>query len=328
MKLARKIGLGIALVSILSMGYCLYGGAVTWEGGIDKPQEEWYVGVTLHEFKHAFWAAELQACLDAGEKYNFKVEVRDAEGDAAKQIAILDGFITKGADLIVLAPTHSEALVSAVRKANAAGIPVITLNRTVGKGAEVVTYVGADDYLGGRFQGELVAEALDGKGNIILLQGNLGSSPQELRERGLEDVLAGYPDIEIVAKYPCDWDRGKALAATQDALVRFPKGKIHGIVSQDSEMNMTALQAIKAAGRDELIGKIVCFDYPSYVKENILNGNFHGTVLQDPYQQAMICMDTVWLYLSGHEGHIPRPVFFTPLPKITKDNADLYPPSW
>lgn len=328
MKLIRKIGLGITLVSILLMGFCLYGGAITWEAGIDKPQENWRVGVSLHEFKHAFWAKELQGCLDAGKKYNFVVEVMDAEGDAAKQIATVEDFITKGMDLIVLAPTHTEALVSAVLKANKAGIPVITLNRTVGEGAEIVTYVGADDYLGGRGQGELIAEALSGKGNIILLQGNLGSSPQILREQGLEDVLAGYPDIEIVAKYPCDWDRGKALTATQDALVRFPKGEIHGIVSQDSEMNMTALQAVKAAGRTELVGKIVCFDYPSYVKENILNGNFYGTILQDPYQQAMLCMDMVWLYLSGNVGHIPRPVFFTPLPKIIADNADLYLPSW
>jgi ABC-type sugar transport system substrate-binding protein len=91
---------------------------------------------------------------------------------------------------------------------------------------------------------------------------------------------------------------------------------------------MTALQAVKAAGRTELIGKIVGFDYPSYVKENILNGDFYGTVLQDPYQQSMICMDAVWLYLSGHGGRIPKPNYFTPLPKITKDNANLFPPSW
>ena len=161
-----------------------------------------------------------------------------------------------------------------------------------------------------------------------MLQGVLGSSPQVDREAGLEDALKAYPDIKIAAKFPCDFDRGKALAATQDALVRFPKGKIDAIVTQDSEMCMTALQAVKSAKRTELVGKIIAFDYPSYVKENILKGNFYGTVLQDPYQQAMIGMDVVWMYLSGNAGHIPQPNFFTPLPGVTKGNAELFPPSW
>ena len=188
--------------------------------------------------------------------------------------------------------------------------------------------MGANDYTGGLVQGELIVDAIGKKGKVILLQGNLGSSPQVQREKGAEDYLAGYPDIKIVAKYPCEFDRGKALAATQDALVRFPKGQLDAIISQDSEMCMTALQAVKAAGRDELIGKIVAFDYPSYVKENILNGSFAGTVLQDPYQQAMISMDAVWLYLAGRGNHIPKPNYFTPLPKVNKGNAQGYPPSW
>jgi ribose transport system substrate-binding protein len=140
--------------------------------------------------------------------------------------------------------------------------------------------------------------------------------------------LKSYPDIKIMAKYPCGFDRSKALAAMQDALLKFPKGQIDAVVSQDSEMCMTALQAIKAAGRTELLGKIIAFDYPSYVKENILNGSFAGTVLQDPYQQAMIGMDAVWMYLSGNEGHIPKPNYFTPLPKVTKETAPGFPPSW
>jgi ribose transport system substrate-binding protein len=280
-------------------------------------------------FNHAFFEAQIKACMDAGKKYGFKVEVRDGESDPAKQSAIIDEFIVKGVDMVLLCPVVGGALVSSVLKCNKAGIPVMILNRTLGgEGADTIAYVGANDYTGGLVQGELVVDAIGEKGNVILLQGNLGSSPQLHREKGAEDYLKAFPGIKIVAKYPCDFDRGKALAATQDALVRFPKGQLDGIISQDSEMCMTALQAVKAAGRDELVGKIIAFDYPSYVKENILNGNFAGTVLQDPYQQAMIAMDAVWLYLSGKGDHIPKPDYFTPLPKVNKANAAGYPPSW
>ncbi len=330
----KKLLTVIAIVMVVAIGLShsvMAGEAETiWEKGINKPQSQWSVGATLPEFKHNFFAAQMQAILDAGKKYGFKVEVRDGENDPAKQGAIIDEFIVKKVDIILLVPIVKGALVAAVKKANRAGIPVMILNRTLGKGAETIAYVGANDYTGGLVQGELVVQALGGKkkGNVILLQGNLGSSPQINREKGLEDYLSAYPEIKIIHKYPSDFDRSKALAAMQDALVKYPKGQIDVVVSQDSEMCMTALQAIKASGRTELIGKIVAFDYPSYVKENILNGNFMGTVLQDPYQQAMIAMDAVWLYLSGNEGHIPKPKFYTPLPKVVKANAEGFPPSW
>ena len=333
MSLTKKL-IMVSITLFFAFGLCHSAMAeqsgVIWKNGIKKPQSEWFVGATLPEFKHNFFAAQMQAILDAGKKYGFKVEVRDGENDPAKQSAIIDEFIVKKVDCILLCPIVKGALVAAVRRANNAGIPVMILNRTLGEGAESIAYVGANDYTGGLVQGELVLEALGGatKGSVILLQGNLGASPQINREKGLEDYLAAYPDIKIIRKYPCDFDRSKALAATQDALMKYPKGKIDVIVSQDSEMCMTALQAVNAAGRDELVGKIIAFDYPSYVKEKILDGNFTGTVLQDPYQQAMIGMDAVWFYLSGNEGHIPKPNFFTPLPKVMKGNAEGFPPSW
>ena len=83
-------------------------------------------------FNHAFFEAQIKAVTDAGKKYGFKVEVRDGESDPAKQGAIIDEFIVKGADMIVLCPVTSGALVSSVRKCNKAGIPVIILNRTLG----------------------------------------------------------------------------------------------------------------------------------------------------------------------------------------------------
>jgi len=118
------------------------------------------------------------------------------------------------------------------------------------------------------------------------------------------------------------------MAATQDALGKFPKGRLDAIVSQDSEMCMTAILAVEQAHRTELVGKIVTFDFPSYVKENIKAGKFYGTVLQDPYQQAVLGMNMAWLYLTGNVAHIPRPAFITPLPKVTRNNADLFDASW
>lgn len=292
-----------------------------------KPQEEWFVGVILATLRHPFFSNSEQACADAGKKYSFKVEVLGSDSDAVKQVAQVEDFITKGVDMLLLCPVVQGALVSVVNKANKAGIPVMILNRRLGEGADTICYVGADDYQGGQLQAEIIAEAIGEQGNIVLLQGTLGSSPQVCRQKGMEDsISANYPDIKVVAKYPCDFDKAKAIAVVQDILVKYSKGEIDGIVTQSTEMAMGAAQVLEKRDRTEI--KIVAFDNPSYVKEAIAEGRLYGTVLQDPYLQAMIAMDAVWLYLSGNGDYIPKPNYTTPLIKVTKNNVDETPTSW
>jgi ribose transport system substrate-binding protein len=327
----KKIMLGTALVFIVGAVFCLQAyaqsGPIAWKG-VKKPQNEWFVGVALPEFSHPFWVSMFEAANDAGKKYGFKVEVRDAERDAQKQAAILQDFIVKKVDCIVVAPEVGPALIPVFNKAEEAKIPVIVLNRCVPEASNVASCVGPDNYLGGLMQGQLIADAVGGKGNIIILQGTLGVLTEIDRTRGVEDQLKAYPDVKVVGKFSCTWDKAKAVTATQNALVKFPKGQLHGIISQDSEMAMGALQAVKAAGRTDLIGKIVAFDFPTYVKQAILDGELYGAVLQDPYQECMIAMDMSWLALSGHKDRIPMPRFATPLPPVKKANAALFPGSW
>ena len=162
------------LTVVLVTGWGLRAEAVQWKGGIEKAQDQWFIGASLPEFKHPFFGAQLQACMDAGQKYNFKVEVRDAEQDAAKQVGIVEEFIAKKVDCILLCPAVSNALVSAVKKANAAGIPVVILNRTLGEGADYITYVGANDYTGGRVQGRDGGQGPGRQGQCHIAPGRVG----------------------------------------------------------------------------------------------------------------------------------------------------------
>ncbi len=291
-------------------------------------QKKLTVGVAMIEFKHPFWGGEIQAAKDAGEKYGWDVIIRDCGGDAAIQTDVIERFITQKVDLIILPAVEKSALVAAVKAANDAGIPLLTVNRGIirGRGAKPIAYVGADDYTGGRLQAEMVKQLLGKEGNIITFECRLGSGPQVERHAGLVDGLGGT-NIEILKVYPTHGDREKALAAMQDSLLIYPKGELDALVCHSSEEPEMLIQAIKAAGRDELIGKIIAFDFPSYIKAGILNGNYYGTVLQDPYLQMMLCMDMAWMQLSGSGVRIPDP-FFTPLVAITAENVKDIPPSW
>jgi len=312
---------------ILTFGL-IFGSVAYSQTGSNKPQQEWLIGVSLYGLEYPFPSAMADAVNDSAKKYGWKVDIRDAQADPILQSQQIEEFITKKVDMIVVMAVNVDSAAPACKKAMEAGFPVFALNMRVQKDA-VITYVGADDYTGGWLQGEMISEALGGKGNIILLQGMLGGSDQINREQGLKDYLQkNAPDVKLVADYACDWDKGKAITATQNSLTRFPKGELDGIVSQCPDQLMGALDAVKQAGRDELLGKLVGFDYTNYHKDPIRNGELYGTILQDPYFQTMACMDMVWLYLAGYGERVPKPEYHTPLIKVTKANFESLPVEW
>lgn len=300
------------------------------QGGTEQVtpgEKKFRIGVSLADMRHPFFVKQGEGCQDAAEKYGYEIDIFSGDDDPAKQGAQVEEFVTKGVDLIVLCPCVQDGLVPFVKKANEANIPVIILNRLLGDGAESVTYVGADDFFGGQVQAGIIGDGLNGKGNVVLVQGTLGSSPQVNRQAGLESGLAtNFPDIEIVDRFPSDFDKAKAMTITQDVLTKYPEGTLDAIVAQCSETAMGVMEVVVAAGRTDV--KVVGFDNPSYVRDAIAEGKMFGTVLQDPYLQAMLAMDMVWMHLAGHAAHVPSPRFTTPLTPVTIENADTSPPSW
>ncbi|MCL6501583.1 MAG: sugar ABC transporter substrate-binding protein [Pirellulales bacterium] len=190
------------------------------------------VGATIWDMSVPFYANFIKGLNDGASKYGLKLLLRDGQGDPNTQVAVVRQFIAEKVDLIVIVPGDAQAVVPVVKQANAAGIPVIAANNRVGEGATVVTFVGADDHYFGMQQGKLLVEAIGTSGQVALLMGELGTSPQILRRKGLEEYLKAYPGIKIVSAISEGWDSARALAATQDLLSRYPVGQLSAIVCQ------------------------------------------------------------------------------------------------
>jgi ribose transport system substrate-binding protein len=205
---------------------------------------------------------------------------------------------------------------------------VIEVNNRAGfesGNAEVVTYVGADDVEFGRLQATLLHDIFgDNPAKIGYVQGITGTSPQIMRGRGFEEVLAQYPQYEIVGRVTDDFDSAKALAVTQDLLTRFPKGELDVIVLQGPE-GVSAADFARKNGREEV--KFILGDYPADVRQAIMDGYVTGTINQNPYPQAFEAMHMAWLYFNGRDSEIPKPNYL-PLPIITQENAEATPPAW
>lgn len=311
--LTRVLAAVILVIMVLAMG------------SFGVAAEKFTIGATIWNMSVPFYANFIKGLNDGAAKFGLELKLRDGQGDPNTQVAVVRQFIVEKVDMIVIVPGDAQAVVPVIKQANAAGIPVIAANNRVGEGAEVVTFVGADDYYFGKQQGKLLVEAIGESGNVALIMGKLGTSAQILRKQGLEDYLKDYPNIKIVTAVSADWDSAKCLANTQDILSRYPKGQLAAIICQGPEA-VPGAQYARKVGRTEV--KWVLGDYPKDVRDAIKEGIVYGTVDQDPYPQALESMRMAYLYLTGQKSKIPTPNYFLELPIVTQKNVDEYAPAW
>ena len=296
--------------------------------GTPEPMSGMKIGVSVAYLSVPFYANFKTGLEDGANRFGFEYDLRDGGGgDLAVEVGNIQDFIAQEYDLILLTPS-GEGIIPGILEANNAGIPVIEVNNQAGftsDDVEVVTYVGADDVEYGRQQARLLNQLFgDNPARIGYVQGITGTSPQINRAQGFNEVLAEFPQYEIVATVTDDFDSAKALTVTQDLLTRFPKGELDVIVMQGPE-GVAASQFAHQNGREEV--QFILGDYDAGVRQAILDGTVAGTVNQDPYPQAFEGMHMAWLYLNGRESEIPVP-YFQDLPIITAENAEAVPPSW
>lgn len=295
------------------------GGAGTADGGAGLTFE-----VLVFDTTNPFIATMGRAAETKGEEMGITVNVRNGETDIAVQVSQIQTAIANGVDGIIVQGIDPDGIVPAINQAADAGIPVVSMNAATGEGAEVVTFVGADDYAYGMALGELTAQAIGDQGKVAVIQGIVGSSPEELRTGGIEEVLAGKPDIEIVQMVVDEWINDKNIAAVQDLLTRYGPGEIQAIVAEGPQLYVGAEWAMEQ-GRDDV--KFIAGDYPIQVQESINSGALYGTVLQSPEIQGETAVEVLAKYIDGDTSVVQDNTYID-LPLITAENVDEYDTVW
>jgi ribose transport system substrate-binding protein len=148
---------------------------------------------------------------------------------------------------------------------------------------DVTCFIGAENKPMGVASADKLAEELEGKGNVIELQGTAGASATIDRHDGFaEELEAKYPDMEIIATQYCDYLRENAMSFMDDTLQRFGPGEIDAIYCHNDEMALGALEALKTAGRDDEGILITGMDGTEVAFSEIEDGNMFFTVFY-PY---------------------------------------------
>ena len=253
------------------------------------------IGLAVSTLNNPFFVDLRDGALEAANEAGLTITVADAQNDPNRQLSQIENFIQQGVSIILVNPCDSAAIVPAIKAANKANIPVITVDRGA-DGGEVVCHIASDNVEGGRMAGEFLAKLVDYKGKLVELEGIPGTSAARDRGAGFNEVIKKYPDIKIVARQEAGFDRAKGMTVMENILQAQPE--IDGIFCHNDEMALGALRAVEAAGRLSAI-KIVGFDATDDAVKSVKDGKLVATVAQKPRVMGSMAVDTAKQVLDG-----------------------------
>jgi len=237
--------------------------------------------------------AEAAAKAWAAKGVTVKTDAQSATVDIPGQIAQVRNFINEGVDAILINPNSPSAFDPIIAQAKAKGILVIATDQEVT--SKDALYVGIDQKGWAMKSAEWLAKTLNGKGNIVCINGVAGHPANQARVAGYKAVFEKYPGIKILNEVNADWDEAKGQQAMQNLLATYPS--INGVWVQDG-MAAGAWRAITDAKRTDIAatGEIRA-DFLKLWKENHYNT---GASVNPPGVMAS-ALNVAVLKLQGHE---------------------------
>ena len=226
--------------------------------------------------------------------------VFDGRYDALVQQEQFETMATQGFDAAIFVPIDIEAGAEAVRIADEAGIPVVGSNTQVNSDL-LISYVGSDDVQSGYMEAKIVLDAIGCEGNVVIIEGPIGQSAQIQRLEGNQKALEECPDVNVIEQQTANWSRAEAQTLMENWLTAHPDG-IDGVIGQNDEMALGAIEAIKAAGLEVTDFSIAGIDGVTDALNAVKAGEM-SSILQDARAQAQGALDVA--IAAAMEGYEP-----------------------
>lgn len=193
--------------------------------------------------------AETNSIRDEATSRGIDLKFSDAQGKQEQQVAALNTFIAQKVDAIILAPKVETGWEPVLRKAKAANIPVILVDRgvTVSDDSLYTTLIASDFVEEGRRAGEWLVEKTNGTATIVELQGTAGAAPANDRAKGFAEAIASHPGMQVVRSQSGDFNRAKGKEVMEAFLKAVPN--ITAVYAHNDGMALGAIQAIEEAGK-------------------------------------------------------------------------------
>ncbi len=264
---------------------------------------------------------------------DLKLVNTSANGDANTQTNQVTDLINQHVAALILNPINANSIVPVVREANKKGIPVFTLDRGAACGNCQVNFLETDNEALGKEGADFIAAQLKQrygsvKGNVVDLEGLLGTTAGDEREHGFSTEFAvlqkNNPDLKLVSRQAADFDADKAFNITTQLLAAH--NDIDAIFNGNDDNAVGAVRAIRQANRATPIGDpkhivIIGIDGTEQALSDIRRGQMDATLSQNPLTMAQQSVAYVENYLHGDKSKIPAHQYW-PHMLLTKANID------
>lgn len=283
-----------------------------------KKEKEIIVGLTLQNLSNPFFIAMSKGAIAGAILHGADVITVSADGDLAKQTAQIKDFIDKKVNLILLNAVDSKGIAGAVSQAKAAGIPVIAVD--VGADGGVNTVVTSDNFLAGKLAGEYIVKRLNGKGQVVIIDGPPVSAVTE-RIAGFEEAIKATPDIKVIATRNGYGSRDNSVSIMENMLQAYKKGGIDAVFATNDPSGVGAKIAVEQEGRDKEMFIVGVDGAPEAIKAIKESKSFAATSAQYPFEMIKMAMDEGFKVLKGEKI---ESVIHIPVDLITQDNVETY----
>ena len=312
----KKLHILIALALVLSMVVA----AAPQQAG--ARQDKGLVAFSQAGMENEWRAMNTQEMERAFKDAGYDFVWTNANSDPAKQLADIEDLLAQQPVLLVVEPIEYEPLAPVPDMAEEAGVPLIVADRALpgepgtGMWISLLTtdFVDTGEQVARDVVDELTYKYGEPKGKLLHVSGTTGASPVIDEDTGLKNVFSEYPGIEIAAVCDGLYSREPGRKCTEDLLQAFGPGEIDGIIYDNDDMAIGGIQAINAAGRDELLGWIWGKDGTVDGLTAMLAGDMTFTVQTPPFFGAM----SVQVFEQWQNGETIPPVQY--VPKETFDN--------
>ncbi|MFJ5750398.1 ribose ABC transporter substrate-binding protein RbsB [Peribacillus frigoritolerans] len=305
----KKIVSIIMVLSLMVLAACSMDSGLTDDKKEKKDSmKDVKVGVSISTLNNPFFVSLKDGIEKKAKEKGMKVTVVDAQDDTAKQISGIEDLILQKVDVLLVNPTDSAAISSAVKDANDAGIPVITIDRSSDEG-DIETFIASDNVAGGEMAAEYLVKELGEKAKVVELEGVSGASATRERGKGFHNIAD--KQLEVLTSQTAEFDRTKGLNVMENILQG--NKDIQAVFAHNDEMALGAIEAIKAADKDIIV---VGFDGNDDALKAVESGELKATIAQQP---ALIGEEAVNAAEKILKGDKVDDTISVPLKLVTKE---------
>ncbi|CAG9295282.1 ribose ABC transporter substrate-binding protein RbsB [Celerinatantimonas diazotrophica] len=259
------------------------------------------IAIVLSTLNNPFFVSMKDGAQAKAKELGYNLIVLDSQNDPSKELSNVEDLTVRGVKAILINPTDSDAVSNAIRLANRAKIPVITLDRGANHG-KVVAHIASNNVAGGEMAGRFIRAKIGPTAKVIQLEGIAGTSAARERGQGFMNIVK-HSKMQLLASQPADFDRTKGLNVMENLLTAHPD--VQAVFAQNDEMALGALRAIQASGKKVLV---VGFDGTKDGIAAVKRGALGATIAQQPALIGALGVITADRVLKGEKVSKSIPV--------------------